>query len=116
MNYTDVVVTLTDRRTELSGRLETASGAPATDYFVVVLPSDRSLWDAGARRVRSTRPASDGVFTFADLPPGDYRLAALTDVVPTQLRQPEWLTEVAAGGAPVTITEGGKVRQDLRIK
>jgi hypothetical protein len=116
VNYTDVVVTLTDRRTELSGRLETASGTPATDYFVVVLPPDRTLWDAGDRRVRSARPASDGLFTFADLPPGDYRLAALTDVVPTQLRQPDWLTEIAAAGVPVTIAEGGKVRQDLRIK
>jgi hypothetical protein len=116
VNYSDVVVTLTDRRTELSGRLETSSGAPATDYFIVVLPADRALWDAGPRRVRSARPASDGVFTFADLPPGDYRLAALVDVAPTQLRQPDWLTEIAAAGVPVTIAEGGKVRQDLRIK
>jgi hypothetical protein len=27
-----------------------------------------------------TRPATDGGFTFRDLPPGEYFLAALTDV------------------------------------
>src|SRR6185436_18844445 len=73
-----VVVTFTDRLAEVSGTLQSAANVPAPDYFVVVFPSDRTLWRPGARRVQFSRPSTDGRFQIRDLPPGDYLVAALT--------------------------------------
>jgi hypothetical protein len=61
------------------------------------------------------RPATDGEFRFADLPAGAYRIAALTDVEPSDWQHASFLEQIAAGSLPVTIGEGGRVRQDLQI-
>jgi carboxypeptidase family protein len=57
---TGVVLTVTDRRNELTGQLLTQAGAPMSDFFIIVFPADRGLWKAGARRIKSTRPGTDG--------------------------------------------------------
>jgi hypothetical protein len=115
-DLTGAIVTLSDRHSELSGALQTPSGDPANEYFVVVFPSDRALWRAGARRIRATRPASDGRFSVVDLPAGEYLMAALTDVEPDEWQQPAFLEQLVAASVKVTIGDGAKVRQDLRIQ
>jgi hypothetical protein len=110
-----VVVTMTDRHTEIAGALQTPAGRPATEYFVVALPTDRALWLPNARRVRSTRPATDGQFAFADLPPGAYLLAAVDDLEPTDLSDAKFLEAIAGAGVQLTLGEGEKKRQDLRL-
>jgi hypothetical protein len=111
-----VVLTFSNRHTQLAGVLQTPAGTPAVEYFIVVFTTDRSLWRNQHRRLRSTRPATDGAFSLTDLPPGDYYVAALTDL------DPAWQTSafleplVAAGAAvKVTIGEGEAVRQDLQL-
>ena len=47
---------------------------------------------------------------------GDYLLVALTDVEPNEWQKPEFLAEIAPGGVKVTIGEGEKKVQDLRIR
>lgn len=118
-DVTDAVLTLTDRRTELAGTLQSAAGLPAPEYFVIVLPADPALRTTGSgvglRRVKSTRPATDGKFSFTDLPAGDYLLVALADVEPNEWEKSEFLQEIASSGLKVTIGEGEKKIQDLRI-
>jgi hypothetical protein len=111
----DVVVTMTDRRTELSGSLQTTAGLPAPEHFVIVFPADPALRVAGSRRVKSTRPATDGHYRFADLPAGDYLLAALTDVEPDEWEKPAFLAVIAPSGVRVGLGEGEQKVQDLRI-
>ena len=115
-SYTDVVLTLTDRRTELSGTLQTPTGLPAPEHFVIAFSADRSMWRPGSRRVQAVRPSSDGRFLMRDLPPGDYLLAALLDVEPNEWQDPAFLEQIATAGVPVTIAEGQKKIQDLRIR
>src|SRR6185436_2824132 len=55
-----LIVTFTDRATELGGTLRTASGAPASDVVVIAFAADRKFWGPNARRVKSARPAADG--------------------------------------------------------
>jgi hypothetical protein len=114
-DVTDAVLTLTDRRTALSGTLQTSTGLPAFEYFVVVFPIDPALRTVGSRRVKSTRPASDGTFSFTDLPAGDYRLVALTDLEPDIWNSPEFLDTIAAEGVAVRVDETVGARQDLRV-
>jgi hypothetical protein len=76
----DVVITLTNRMTELHGTALTAAGAPNPDAAVVLFPADREGWrDAGRtpRRVRSVRPDNAGEFSVSGLPSGDYFAVAV---------------------------------------
>jgi hypothetical protein len=115
-NLDHVVVTMTDRHTELSGQLETPTGRPAADYYVIALPTERDWWKQSARRVKSTRPATDGRFVFADLPAGAYVLAAVDDLEPSDLNDPKFLEALSHAGIPVSLSEGEKKRQDVRLR
>jgi hypothetical protein len=114
-NVTGAVLTFTDRRTEIAGRLRDAANQPALDYVVVVFSAERQFWRAGSRRTKFMRPSSDGQFAFADLPKGDYLLAALEDVDAEDLHDPAFLDQIAAASVKVTLGDAGIVRQDLRI-
>jgi Carboxypeptidase regulatory-like domain len=115
-DLTGAVLTFTDRHTEISGRLQTASGQPAPQYFIMVFPVDPALWQPGSRRMTTTRPASDGTFSLRDLPAGDYWLAALTDFEPTDWNDPALLTDVATHAVRITLGDGEKKVQNLRIR
>lgn len=115
VDITDAIVTLSDQSAELSGTLQTAAHTSGTEYFVVVFSTDPSVWRPGARRVRSTRPASDGRFVVSALPGGDYYIAALTDVTPDDLADATFLAQVAPNAVKVTLADGEKKTQDLRI-
>jgi hypothetical protein len=112
----DVVVTFSDVRTEISGTLQSGAGEITTEYYIVALPTDRSLWRPKSRRILSTRPATNGLFVFADLPAGEYIIAALTDLDPIDLMDAAFLEQIAPTGAKVTVAEGEKKVQDLRIR
>lgn len=109
------VVTLTDRHTELSGTLQSAANVPAPEYFVVVFSPDRSVWRLGARRVRFTRPSTDGRFAFPDLPAGDYLIVALTDMEPMDLGDASFLERLIPAARPIHLNEGEKKTQDLKL-
>ncbi len=110
-----VVLRFTDRHSELTGTLQSAAGLPAPEYFVVAFPAGRELWRAGSRRIASTRPDTAGAFSIRDLPGGSYLLAALTDLEPADLEDLAFLGEMAAQAIPVTIIDGQRTVQDLRI-
>ena len=111
----DVVVTFTERRTELSGTLQTSTGQPAPDYFILVFATDRTQWRPRSRRLASARPGTDGRFTLRDLPAGEYFLAALTDVDPDQWQSPAFLESVVGGAIRLAIADGEKKVQDIRL-
>ena len=108
-------VTFTDKPSNLTGVLQDRSGRAATDYFIVVFSSDRSHWTPGSRRVRMLRPATDGAFGAKGLPPGEYFIAALTDLEPGEWNDPALLAQLAAAAATVTMRHGETTKQDFRI-
>lgn len=112
---TDAVLIFSDRHSELSGSLVSPAGTPTSQYFVVVFPADRTLWRAGSRRIQSVRPASDGSFAIKDLPAGDYLIAALTDLEPADLEDAGVLDQLMSAGVKVSLGDGEKKIQDLRI-
>ncbi len=110
------VVTLTTRLATLSGALQDSAGQPTSSYTIVVFPADPKFWTPQSRRIRATRPATDGRYTVSDLPSGDYRLVAVTDVEPGQWFDPAYLRELSAVALPITLGEGERRAQDLRVK
>jgi uncharacterized protein (DUF2141 family) len=112
----DAVITLSDRHTEVSGSIVAASGQPFSDLFVIVFPADRALWIRQGRRLQLTRPGTDGRFLLRDLPPGEYLLAALSDVDQDEWQDEAFLSQVAAAGAvKIDLAEGARREQNLRI-
>jgi hypothetical protein len=114
-DITGALLTFTDRHSEIAGTLQTAASAPAPDFVVVIFSSDRTHWRPGARRVQSTRPATDGHFSIRDLPAGDYYIAALTDVAPEDLGDPTFLAQLVPSAVKITLADGEKKTQNLRI-
>jgi hypothetical protein len=112
---TGALLTFTNRHSDLTGQLQTPAGLPATEYFVIAFPTDRSLWRRNARRTRVARPATDGTYLFRDLPAGEYFLGALTDVAPNEWQDPAFLDQLVGASLKVTVTDGQVTTQSIRI-
>jgi uncharacterized protein (DUF2141 family) len=113
----DALVTMTANYvpTELSGMITDQTGKPAVDYTIVVFSSDQQFWTAGSRRIQTSRPATDGKYLLRGLPPGQYQIAALSDLEPGMQYDPEFLRALVGASTRVTLGDGAKVTQDLRI-
>lgn len=111
-----IVVTLTDRPTEVSGTMQDASGRPAPEYFLIAFPEDRSLWRAQSPRIQQTRPAADGTYAFRGIPSGAYLIAVVTDVDPADLADRAFLESLRSTASAVTVAEGEKNTLNLRVK
>jgi Carboxypeptidase regulatory-like domain len=110
------VVTMTTQLPTLSGKLQDSSGQPTSAYTIIVFPGDERLWLPDSRRIRATRPATDGRYALTDLPAGDYRLVAVTDADPGQWFDPAFLRELAAVAMPIVLGDGERRIQDLKVK
>jgi uncharacterized protein (DUF2141 family) len=113
----DVAVTLTfvDRNQEISGTIQDGTGKPVPDVTIILFPSDKRYWVPQARRIRSSRPGTDGKFNFSGLPPGQYNLTAVTDVEPGEWFNPDFLSQLLGASVSVTIGEAERKVQDLRV-
>jgi hypothetical protein len=108
-------VTFTERPTSLIGVLQDAGGRPATDYYILVFSTDRKHWTPGSRRVRMTRPATDGSYGVKGLPPGEYFLAAPTDLETGEWNDPLLLDQLARSAARVVLRDGETAAQSFKI-
>jgi len=80
-----------------------------------VFPANRALWRPDSRRVRSARSGTDGRWIVRGLPPGEYLVAALTDLDPDELRDAAFLETLLAASVKVSLGDGEQKVQDLRI-
>jgi protocatechuate 3,4-dioxygenase beta subunit len=113
-NLTGAVITFTDQQTMLSGTVTNAQGQALSDYTVVAYPGDERYWVPQSRRIRAVRPATDGSFSIAALPPGEYRLAAVLDPEPGAWFDPAVL-RLLTGSEAVTLADGEKKVQHVRV-
>ena len=66
-------------------------------------------------RVETSGVSCDGKFKFAGLPPGEYYMAAVTDYEYTDLVDASFLEQLTAGAFKITLAEGEKKVQDIRM-
>jgi protocatechuate 3,4-dioxygenase beta subunit len=115
-HVTDWVVTISDRPSELTGRITDAAGAPQPDHFIVVFSAERTFWRPPSRRVVQTRPGVDGRFSVRGLPAGDYFLAALTDVDASDLASAVFLEQLVPAAIRIPLGDGERKVQDVRVR
>lgn len=111
-----VVITMTDVQSLVSGHLTDSAGKPALDYTIVLASTDERFWTPASRRILTARTDATGAFTFRYMPPGTYLLGAVTDLEPGGQFDPELLHSLRAASRTVTVAEGDKLVQDLRVK
>jgi hypothetical protein len=108
---------LTDRVTDLSGRIVDEDGRAAVDAHVIVFSTDRGSWYPASRFLRQVTTAQDGLYRLIGLPSGSYYAAAVTRV-PVEgeeaWQDPAFLETLAFGATMVTLSEGQ--RQALNLK
>jgi Carboxypeptidase regulatory-like domain/Polysaccharide lyase family 4, domain II len=110
------VVTFVDRQTELAGTIVNERSQPVLDYSLIIYPADSRFWTPQSRRIVSTRPATDGRFTFRNLPAGEYRIAPVLDPEPGSWFDPTFLQQLDSGATRVSLGEGEKKEQNLRVQ
>ena len=109
------VITFTDKQAQLTGTITNQRGQPAPEQTLILYPADERYWIPQSRRIRSTRPSTDGQFTFAGIPPGDYKIVAMVDVETGAWFDPAFLQQIDAASTRVTIGDGEKKVQNLQI-
>src|SRR5918993_4868116 len=71
-----LVVVLTSRASVIEGAVTDASGQPASEVSIVLLPEDKSSWSWGNMRTRVTF-GSDGRYRLEGILPGRYYIVAV---------------------------------------
>ena len=111
-----VVLTFTDRPTELSGAVHDAQGRADAAASVVLFPVQRESWmDFGSapRRLRVARAGPNGQYHIGGLPPGEYFAAAVRTDVAGDWQNPNFLSGLSQSATRVTVTDGEKKTLDL---
>lgn len=112
----DLVLTLRDKSSELSGTVTDGAGRAATDRIAVVFPADERLWVAGERRIKAMPLGPDGSYSFEEMRPGSYLVAITEGVENDEWLNPDFLRKLLTAAIPVSIGEGEKKVQNLRIR
>jgi hypothetical protein len=111
----EVVVTLTSRLGDLSGRLVDGQDRPVPGLALILFPADRARWRRDARFTRIVPPGTDGAYEIRGLLPGEYLVAAIGDYDQADLGDESFYEVLAPAAIKVTITAGEKTVQDIRI-
>jgi hypothetical protein len=103
-----VVVTLTDRPSQLSGAVRAEGGTPDRRARVFVFPSDRERWTqpSTGRRMITTGVSRQGTFVLPGLPAGDYFVVATGESTTANWQEPRMLDALSRTATRVTIRDG----------
>lgn len=111
-----LVITFIHSLGEISGTVNNDRGTPDQTSSVVVIPADSTAWKRGVintRRLRSVRVSTTGAYSFADLAPGAYYVAAIAEDLPENWQLPGTLETITRLATRVVISDGAKINQAL---
>ena len=114
----DVEVVLTDRISELTGRVVDDQERPVSRAEVLVVSTDRTSWYAASRFMRRVVTEIDGTFSAAGLPFGSYQAAAFARLPFSngdEWQDPAFLETIAPRATSVTLAEGRRQTIALRV-
>ena len=109
-------VIVTDKVSDLNGKVTTAKGELTRDYTVVVFPDDPVKWAFPSRHVKTARADQQGQFRIRALPPEDRYLAVAVDYLEDgEGNDPQFLEQIKDRATRFTIGEGEAKSLDLKL-
>jgi hypothetical protein len=116
-NIGNVVVTVVDRQTGISGSVTGATGAPA-EGTVILFPSNYREWIARGmpqRLTRNIRSQAKGAYTITGVPARDYLIVAVSDEALPDLQNPAVYEALARAATAVTLSEGETRTMSIKL-
>jgi hypothetical protein len=109
VDLNDVEITVSNNIGHVRGAVSGVRGVAAERTIVTlfVLGEPDGAFGLRTNYQRTASLDAEGRFELKDVPPGDYRIAALRDVPRTLVEDPEFLTVVARQGSSVTVFPAG---------
>lgn len=109
-------IIVTDKVSDLNGKVTTARGDVTRDYTVVVFPDDPAKWAFPSRYVKTARADQQGQFRIRALPPDDRYLAVAVDYVEEgEGTDPQFLEQIKDRATRFTLADGEAKSLDLKI-
>jgi hypothetical protein len=118
-NVSGILIKFSDRRTELTGRVQDASGKADPNATVIVFPADYQSWIQNGMHAPAARavPTSQlGTYSVADIRPGEYLATAVGAELGGSWQQPAVIEALASRATRVTLARGETRRQDFRTR
>ena len=112
----DAVVTFSDRATELSGRVESATAGEQPSVFVIVFATNRAAWFPHSRRVAGVRSDDQGRYRISNLPPGEYFAVVEDNVAPNEWFDPMLLDRLSAKAIRIALGPNEARTQDFVVR
>ena len=113
---TGLQILVTDRVTEVTGKVTTGKGEPTREYTVIIFPDDSSKWSYPSRYIRSGRADQEGIFKIRGLPPDEQYFAVAVDYLEEgEGGDPEFLDQVKERATRVSLGEGEVKALDLKL-
>ena len=111
----NVIITLSDQLTELSGSLVDDRGRVPPGAGVIAFTPNSQLWRAGSSLIQSADVDSTGRYVIRGLVPGEYRVVAVADRAAVSTADyPMLFTRLLPAAVTVSLRHGEQKVQDLR--
>jgi hypothetical protein len=110
-----LVIRLTDKLTQISGRVSDGRGQALRDYVVVIQPAEAKEPIVASRSVRTARPDTSGRFETRGMRPGRYVATAVEALEQGRHFAPEFQEQLRHAGREFTVREGESIALDLTL-
>jgi len=109
-------IVVTDKVSDLNGKVMTARGEVTRDYTVVVFPDDPAKWTFPSRFVKTGRADQQGQFRIKALPADDRYLAVAVDYLEDgEGGDPQFLDQIKNRATRFSLTDGESKALDLKL-
>jgi hypothetical protein len=109
-------IIVTDRVSDVNGKVTTARGDVTRDYTVVVFPDDPARWAFPSRYVKTARADQQGQFRIRALPADNRYLAVAVDYLEDgEGTDPQFLEQIKDRATRFSLGEGESKGIDLKI-
>lgn len=106
-------VELSDRAVLMTGTVKDADGKPLTEAVVLVTRWPMTLEANYPLKVLEARADSTGIFSFPNLPPGEYRAIAMPCAIRQRFEEPNRLADAFGQSSTLSMKEGEAVTREV---
>ena len=111
----NVAIVLTDKLSEINGKVTDQQDVPVPDVTVLVFSTDPAVWRPQSRHIMTARPDQTGQYRVRGLPAGDYYVATVDPTEQGEWFEPAYLDEQRIDAVRVTLSEGDVKTKDFTV-